>query len=252
MPDREDGRGLGGQPVQPFVGGHRLAGRRVVAEAAPVAFGLDRLVRDGSLDDQDERVEFAPVGLVPPLDEVVGALLGAALEVDQRPVHGDLGQPRQGAERDLLDAGLGRGGQCHRVPVAAEAPVHPEDMYDWLLRGLGHSATPSCRRPVMGTGAPGQVMRDRDAGRRDSGRAADLEPAPGSRRCMLRPPSRPRAGTARTGRCGFAGPRETILGVPQWVTGEMRRRADRSLHAHNGPAHGNRAITGTDRLFLSS
>ena len=52
----------------------------------------------------------------------------AALEVDQRPVHRDLGQPGQGAEHDLLDARLGGGGERDRVPVAAEAAVHPEDV----------------------------------------------------------------------------------------------------------------------------
>ena len=41
---------------------------------------------------------------------VVGPLLRPALEVDQRPVHGHLGQPGQRAEHYLLDAWLGRGG----------------------------------------------------------------------------------------------------------------------------------------------
>src|SRR5438132_1267061 len=75
-PDGEDGRSLGCQTVEPLVGRHRLTGRRVVSEAAPVALGLDRLVRDRTLDHQHERLEFAAVGLVPPLDEVVGALPG--------------------------------------------------------------------------------------------------------------------------------------------------------------------------------
>jgi hypothetical protein len=159
---REDGRSLRGQTVQPLVGRHRLTGRRVVAEPAPVALGLDRLVRDGALHHQHERFELAAVGLVPPLDEGVGALLGAALEVDQRPVHRDLGQARQGAEHDLLDAGLGRGGQRHRVPVAAEASVHPEDMQNRILRGLGHSGHPFARRPVS-AGALVKVTRERCA-----------------------------------------------------------------------------------------
>src|SRR6202020_2411970 len=121
-------------------GGHRLARRRVVAETAPVALGLDRLVRYRPLDDEDERVELAAIGLVPPLDERVRALLGTALEVDQGPVHGHLGQSGQGPEHDLLDARLGRGGQRHRVPVAPEPPVHPENMDDWLL--LRHRMPP--------------------------------------------------------------------------------------------------------------
>ena len=59
--DREDRRRLGRQPVQPFVGRHQLPGRRVVAETAPVALFLDRLVGDGPLDDEDERFKFAAV-----------------------------------------------------------------------------------------------------------------------------------------------------------------------------------------------
>src|ERR671912_878886 len=42
--DGQHGQGLGGQAVDPLAGGHRLAGRGVVAEPAPVAFLLDRLV----------------------------------------------------------------------------------------------------------------------------------------------------------------------------------------------------------------
>src|SRR5579859_747256 len=124
----EDGGRPGRQPVKPFAGRHRLAGRRVVAETAPVALWLDGFVRDGTLHHQHERFELTAVGLVPPLDEVVGPGLRTALEVDQRPVHRDLGQPRQGAEHDLLDAWLGRRGQGDRVPVTAKTAVHPEDV----------------------------------------------------------------------------------------------------------------------------
>jgi hypothetical protein len=58
--------------------------------------------------------------------------------------------------------------------------------------------------------------------------------------------------TAGIGMCGVAGPRETILDVPQQVAGEMRRPAHRSSHVHNMPAEGNGTITGSNRLFLSS
>ena len=126
---------LGRQPVEPLAGGHRLAGRRVVAEAAPVALVLDLLVGDRALDDQHERLELAAVGLEEPLEEVVGAAVGAALEVDQRPVHGDLRQPGQGAEGDLLDAGLGGRGEGHGVAVAAEAGVDPQHVDQGLFGG---------------------------------------------------------------------------------------------------------------------
>ena len=210
---REDRRGLGRQPVEPFVGRHRLTGRRVVAEAAPVALGLDRLVRDGPLHHQHERVELAPVGLVPPLDEGVGALLGAALEVDQRPVHRDLGQARQGAERDLLDAGLGGGGQRHRVPVAAEASVHPENMQDRILRGLGHSGHPFARRPV----SAGALVRSgaSRARRRPDRPATRTGFAPVHGAVLAAGPIRRYGWTAGIGMRGVAGPRETVLGVPQ-------------------------------------
>src|SRR5215216_1874546 len=50
--DGQHGQGLGGQAVDPLAGGHGLAGVGVVAEAAPVALALDRLVGDRALDDQ--------------------------------------------------------------------------------------------------------------------------------------------------------------------------------------------------------
>ena len=91
------------------------------------------LVGDRPLDDEDERLELAAVGLEEPLEEVVRAAVGAALEVDQRPVDGDFRQPGQGAERDLLDAGLGGRGEGHGVAVAAEAGVDPEDVDQGLF-----------------------------------------------------------------------------------------------------------------------
>ena len=78
-----------------------------------------------------------------------------------------LGKPGQGAERDLLDARLGRRGQGDGVPVAAEPGVDPQDVDDRLVRwqlsvavnvpspGRGraaivrlHAVSASCRPPV--------------------------------------------------------------------------------------------------------
>ena len=126
--DREDGGRLGRQPVEPLAGGDRLAGGGVVAEPAPVALFLERLVRDRALDDEHERLELAPVGLEPPLDERVGAFDRAALVVDERPVDRDLREAGQRAEHDLLDARLGRCGESDGVAVAAESCVDPEDV----------------------------------------------------------------------------------------------------------------------------
>ena len=133
VPTARTARALRREPVEPLAGGHRLAGLGVVAEPAPVALRLDRLVRDRALDDQHERLQLAALGLEEPLDEVVGAADRAVLEVDQRPVHRDLRQARQRAQRDLLDAGLGGRGEGDRVAVAAQPGVDPED----VDRGVG-------------------------------------------------------------------------------------------------------------------
>ena len=111
---REHDERLRRQAIEPLARRHRLVGVGVVAEPAPVALALDRLVRDRSFDHEDERIELTPVGLEEPLDEVVGPTDRSALEVDQRPVHGDLREPGQRAERDLLDARLGGGGRGRR------------------------------------------------------------------------------------------------------------------------------------------
>ena len=143
MPTASDGEGLRGQAVEPLARGHRLVGVGVVAEPAPVALALDRLVGDRALDDEHERLQLAAVGLEEPLDEVVGAADRAALEVDQRPVDGDLRQARAAPEGDLLDARLRRRRQRDRVAVAAQAGVDPQDVDDGSrqvgLRSTRHS-----------------------------------------------------------------------------------------------------------------
>src|SRR6266571_2264227 len=133
--DRQSHGRLGCEAVQPLAGGHRLARRRVIPETAPVAFGLNRLIRDRSLHDKDEWVEFATVRLMPPLDKRVRALLRPALEIDQGPVHSYLRQSGQGAERDFLDAGLCCRGECDRVAVTPQPAVHPEDV-NYLVSGI--------------------------------------------------------------------------------------------------------------------
>ena len=148
MPTARMASAFGRQPVEPLAGGHRLAGLGVVPEAAPVALGLDLLVRDGALDDEHERLQLAALGLEEPLDEVVGAADGAVLEVDQRPVHGDLREPGQRPERDLLDAGLGGGGEGDRVAVAAQPGVDPQDVDDGILGRCGHRSAPRGVVPI--------------------------------------------------------------------------------------------------------
>ncbi len=93
--------------------------------------------------------------------------LRAALEVDQRPVHGDLGQPGQRSERDLLDARLGGGGQGDRVPVAAQPAIHPQNV-DHGLGCLGLRGVCLC---VSGhREATSSLVRRLDAGRAQPGR----------------------------------------------------------------------------------
>src|SRR6266487_2019943 len=119
-----------------------------------------------AFDRQPERIKLTAVGLVPPLDEVVGALLRAALEVDKRPVHGNLGQAGQGAECDLLDARLGRRRQGNGVTVAAQSAVHPEDVDHGLRSGVrllgfcrlwvsGHAEATSSLLEQLDTGCAG-------------------------------------------------------------------------------------------------
>ena len=127
--DGEDRQRLGGQPVEPFAGGHRLARRRVVAEAAPVALLLDRFVGDRSLDDQHEGLPKPPRSAYEePLDEIVGATDRPAFEIDQRPVHRDLGLAGEGPDGNLFDAGLSGSSEGDRVAFTAEAGVDPENM----------------------------------------------------------------------------------------------------------------------------
>ena len=115
--DGEDRQRLRREAVDPVVDGHRLAGVGVVAEPRPVAVAVDLLVGDRALDDEHERIELAAVGLEEPLQEVVGAAVRPALEVDQRPVDGDLGQARAGRRgRSLRSLG------CVAAVSATESP----------------------------------------------------------------------------------------------------------------------------------
>ena len=83
---------------------------------------------------------------------------GAVVEVDQRPVHGDLREPRQRPQRDLLDAGLGGRGEGDRVAVAAQSRIDPQDVDDGILGRCGHRLGSSrlwCRS--LWRAAPGGV-----------------------------------------------------------------------------------------------
>ena len=97
--------------------------RLVRAQGRPVALGLDLLVGDRALDDQDERIEASFLGLIPELHELVAVLVG-----EHRVVEVDLGQPGNRPHQHVLDAGLRGGGDRHRVAVTAQAGRDPQDV----------------------------------------------------------------------------------------------------------------------------
>src|SRR5690606_5390527 len=76
----------------------------------------------------------AAVGFEEPFQEDDGAPVRSALEVDQGPVDGDLGQAGQRAQGDLFDAGLGGGSQRHRIAVTTQSGVDPQHVDQGLFR----------------------------------------------------------------------------------------------------------------------
>ena len=120
-------------PLAEYLNG--LVAQKVGNELDPAAaqpFHL--LVRNGPFDNENERLQFAAFGLEEPLQEIVGAPVRSALEIDQGPVDGDLGQTGKRAKRDLLDAGLGGGSQRHRIAVTTQSSVDPKDVDQRLFR----------------------------------------------------------------------------------------------------------------------
>src|SRR5262249_18176941 len=121
---RNHGPCLRGQPVDPLTGGDRLSGAPVGAQGGPVALALDRLIGDRALDDEYERIEPALVGLEPVRQEVVTDLVS-----QHGIVQVDLGQTRDGAQDDILEAWLAGSGSGDRVAIATQSCGDPEDVY---------------------------------------------------------------------------------------------------------------------------
>lgn len=96
---------LGGQAINPFVGGDGLLGDGVGAERGPVTFLLDVFVRDRSFNDEHERFEPAFLGVVEKLHEVIADFIS-----QHRIVQMDFWQTRNGAEQNIFDAWLSRRG----------------------------------------------------------------------------------------------------------------------------------------------
>ena len=191
---------LGGQVVDPPVHGQRLPRGGVVAERGPVAVTLDDvLVGDRALDDEDERLQFAcrrgP--------ERSQELLAAHRRGQHLVVQVDLGEPGDEAEHDVLDGGLIRRGDRHRVAVAAHALRDPQDVH---LRdgaalgrhrglGLGVAAVRDAYAVNLARNRSGRRSRSVAAGAVDVGEDDALptlrdlvrraERLDGRRRCLL-------------------------------------------------------------------
>src|SRR5580658_2368688 len=99
------GPGMRGEPVDPRAGGDGLPGRRVGSQRGPVAFDLVGFIRDGTLDDQDERIDAAFGGLVETEQKFV-----AILRREKWIMKMDFGRPRNSPVHNILETRLrGRG-----------------------------------------------------------------------------------------------------------------------------------------------
>jgi hypothetical protein len=81
-----------------------------------VTLAVDLLVRDRTLDDEDERIELAGLCVIPGLQE-----LGAVLVREHRGMRNDLRHARDRARDDVLEAGVDRRRHGDRVAVAAQS-----------------------------------------------------------------------------------------------------------------------------------
>src|SRR5262249_24149689 len=133
------------------------------SQGGPVAFLLIVLVGDGAFDDEDEWTELAFRCLVEGRQKRVADLVS-----EDRVVQSHFRQAGDGAEENILDAGLGRGHDGDRVAVTTQAGRQPEDVdggnrgssLDWATGNvttgrtwqLGHSH--SSARPFFGTCSP--------------------------------------------------------------------------------------------------
>jgi hypothetical protein len=118
-----DGQGLGSEPVDPFRGEDGLSGARVGSYRRPVAFSLHLLVGNRSFDDEDEGVELSLRRVVVVPHEPIADLVG-----QDRVVEEHLGDAGEGAQHQVLDAGLRGGGDGDRVAVTAQPGGDPDDM----------------------------------------------------------------------------------------------------------------------------
>jgi hypothetical protein len=115
---------VGRQAVDPGAGRDRLTGLRIEAEAGPAPLAGERLVGDGSFDDEDERIDLPVGGAAQDRQELVAVLVGEHGVVQEDPRHAG-----QRAQDQILDTGLGGGGHRDGIAIAAEAGGHPDDVH---------------------------------------------------------------------------------------------------------------------------
>src|SRR5450755_588993 len=152
--DRDDCGGLRREPVHPLVHRDRLPVLRIHGEAGPVALTVYLLVAERALDHQHERIQLALLGVEPRLRVLV-----AHRVVDHLVVDDHLGHARDGLQDDVLEALVRRRGHRHRVPLAAEARGHPQDVSGdrlCLLVVCKRSCHPVSSRSqqIRGSGSP--------------------------------------------------------------------------------------------------
>src|SRR5919198_2535315 len=122
-PGADNGERFGRKPVDPLASSDRLAGVVVGALRGPVAFILDLFVWDRAFDYENERVEFAALGLVEVLHEIIAHLVG-----EHRVVQVHLRQARDGSHDYVFNAWLLGVGHGDGITVAAKASGDPDDV----------------------------------------------------------------------------------------------------------------------------
>ncbi len=69
--DGQQQQSLWREAIDPFAGGNRLPGRRIVTETRPASLFLYLLVGNRSLDNEHERIDFSAYGPKEPFDEII-------------------------------------------------------------------------------------------------------------------------------------------------------------------------------------
>ena len=126
---RDNRRCLRSQPVDPLVRGDRLSVRGVDSHACEVALAVDLLVRQRSLDDEDERIELAGLCVIPGLHE-----LGTVLIREHRGMRDHLRHTGDCARDDVLEGRVDCRRHGNRVTIAAQTRRHPDDVSGDVLR----------------------------------------------------------------------------------------------------------------------